>query len=122
MDTPAMVLGMSNVTMAVTFILLGIPLLKRKVPMNRWYGARFKKSFESEENWYRINAYSAKQLMIWSVPLLLVGIATLFLPLKGHPGITRVLACAPMLIGAPCFLSYRFARKLPDNKMQNKRG
>ena len=112
METTAMVLGISNICAAAVFILLSIPLLKRKVPMNRWYGARFKKSFESEENWYRINAYSAKQVMIWSVPLLLMGIVTLFLPLEGHTRLTQLVACAPLLICVPALLSYRFARKL----------
>ena len=111
MDTPAMVLGISNICAAVAFILVSIPLLKRKVPMNRWYGARFKKSFESEENWCRINAYSAKQLILWSIPLLIIGIITLFLPLEGNPGLFNVIAGSPLLIGVPCLLSYRFARK-----------
>ena len=112
MDRMAMVLGMSNVTMAIVFMLISMPMLKGKVPMNRWYGARFKKSFESEENWYRINAYSAKQLILWSIPLLLMGIVTLFLPLEGNPRLTQLVACAPLLICVPCLLSYRFARKL----------
>ena len=112
MDKTAMILGISNICMAVVFILLGIPMLKRQVPMNRWYGARFKKSFESEENWYRINAYSAKQLILWSIPLLLLGVVTLFLPLEGNARFINVIACAPLLICVPAFLSYRFARKL----------
>ena len=97
---------------SVVFILISIPLLKRKIPMNRWYGARFKKSFESEENWYRINAYSAKQVMVWSIPLLIIGMVTFFLPLEGNARLINVIACSPLLIGVPAFLSYRFARKL----------
>ena len=112
MTTAALVLGISDVMASVIFILISIPLLKRKIPMNRWYGARFKKSFESEENWYKINAYSAKQLILWSIPLLIIGIVTLFLPLEGNTGLFNALACAPLLIGVPCLLSYRYARKL----------
>ena len=112
MDKTAMILGISNICMAVVFILLGIPMLKRQVPMNRWYGARIKKSFESEENWYRINAYSAKQLILWSFPLMILGMATLFLPLAEHPGWTQALALSPLLAVAPCLLSYRHAKKL----------
>ena len=97
---------------SVIFILISIPLLKRMIPMNRWYGARFKKSFESEENWYRINAYSAKQLILWSVPLLIIGIVTLFLPLAGNRGLTNTLACASLLIIVPFLNSYRYAKRL----------
>ena len=112
MDTMAIILGISTICMAVAFILLSIPLLKRQLPMNRWYGARFRKSFESEENWYRINAYSAKLLILWSIPLLLLGVVTLFLPLEGNARFINVIACAPLLMGVPAFLSYQFARKL----------
>ena len=112
MTTAALVLGISDIMASVVFILISIPLLKRKIPMNRWYGARFKKSFESDENWYLINAYSAKQLILWSIPLLVIGVVTLFLPLKENTGLFTTLACAPLLIGVPCLLSYRYARKL----------
>ena len=112
MDKTALILGTSLVGLAVVMILLGLPLLMRKIPMNRWYGARFKKSFESEENWYRINAYSAKQLILWSLPLMIIGMATLFLPLAEHPGWTQALALSPLLAGVPCLLSYRHAKKL----------
>ena len=93
-------------------ILISIPMLKRKIPMNRWYGARFKKSFESEEYWYKINAYSAKQLMLWSIPLLIIGIVTLFLPLEGNTGLLNAIAFSPLLACVPCLISYRYAKKL----------
>ena len=112
MDTTAMVLGLTIICSAVIVILISIPMLKRKIPMNRWYGARFKKSFESEENWYRINAYSAKQLILWTIPILIIGIVTLFLPLEGNTGLFNAIAFSPLLVCVPCLLSYRYARKL----------
>ena len=112
MDTTAIALGLLNICVAAVCILINIPLLKRKIPMNRWYGARFKKSFESEENWYRINAHSAKQAILWSIPLLLIGVITLFLPLAEHRGLSNVLVFGPLLLCVPCLLSYRYARKL----------
>lgn len=93
-------------------ILISIPMLKRKIPMNRWYGARFKKSFESEENWYRINAYSAKQLITWSIPILIIGIVTLFLPLEGNMWLFNAIASSALLVIVPCLISYRYAKKL----------
>jgi hypothetical protein len=111
MDTAAIALAISNILVAALIILLSIPLLKRQIPMNRWYGARFRKSFESEDNWYRINAYTAKQLILWSIPLLLIGILTFFLHLEGKTTLTILLACAPLLILVPAIISYRFAQK-----------
>ncbi|MGD9612763.1 MAG: SdpI family protein [Kiritimatiellia bacterium] len=107
-----MILGWSNVLVGGLGLLLGIPLWRRKIPMNRWYGARFKKSFESEDNRYRINEHSGKQLMLWSVPLLAIGAAALAFPGEPGAGWADVLAFTPLLLCVPCLLSYRFARKL----------
>ena len=112
MNNAALVLGQTIAFSAIVMILISIPMLKRKVPMNRWYGARFKKSFESEENWYKINAYSAKQLIIWSIPILIIGLATPFLRLEENPGLFNAIAFSPLLVCVPCLLSYRYARKL----------
>ena len=112
METTAIALGLTIICSAVIMILISIPMLKRKVPMNRWYGARFKKSFESDENWYKINAYSAKQLILWTIPILIIGIVTLFLPLEGNTGLFNAIAFSPLLVCVPCLLSYRYARKL----------
>lgn len=111
MNTPATTLGLTIILASLVMILVSIPMLMRKIPMNRWYGARFKKSFESEENWYRINAYSAKQLIIWSVFLLIVGVVALFLPLDENSGLFHAIAFSPLLVCVPCLLSYRYARK-----------
>src|SRR2546422_11326475 len=39
---------------------LAIPLVRRKVPMNRVYGVRIAKAFASDRDWYEINAYGGK--------------------------------------------------------------
>ena len=107
-----MISGWNNVFAGAAGLLLGIPLWRRKIPMNRWYGARFKKSFESDENWYRINAYGAKQLIIWSIPLLIIGLVAIFLPLEGNARLFDAIAFSPLLVCVPCLISYRYARKL----------
>lgn len=48
--------------------------------MNHWYGVRFKKSSASELHWYKINKYGARQLIKWSMVLLIIGIVTFFIP------------------------------------------
>ncbi len=60
MDPTSITLGISNISIAVLIILLSIPLVRRKVGMNKLYGIKIKKAFESEENWYKINAYGGK--------------------------------------------------------------
>ena len=112
MDSTSITLGLSNISVAALFIVISIPLAKGKVAMNTTYGVRIKKAFESEENWCKINAYGGKQLILWSVPLMLLGLATFFLPLEGNgPAIVSV-ACAPLIVLVPAIMSCAYAKKL----------
>lgn len=42
--------------------------------MNKIYGIRIPIAFESDENWYMVNRYGGKALLVWSAPVLLIGI------------------------------------------------
>jgi uncharacterized membrane protein len=64
----------------ILFVILPLPLYFKKIKMNHWYGVRIPKSFKSEKNWYRINQYGAKWLIIWSIVPLLSGIMNLIFP------------------------------------------
>lgn len=64
----------------VLLFLVSLPLACRKVPMNRYYGVRTPLAYKSEKNWYDINAYSGRQLAIWSLVIVAVGVAGLFVP------------------------------------------
>ena len=115
MNGSNLLLGIVNTSTAALCIIVGIPLLRGKVKMNRWYGVRFKKSFVSEENWYKINRYGAKQLIIWSIPLFLLGVAAFFLDFvpngTGKQVMTMALAFSSLILLVPCLLSYLYARR-----------
>ena len=106
------IIGLSHIFVAVLAILLAIPLIRRKVKMNRLYGVRFKKSFESEENWYRINEYGARQLILWSTPLAIIGMVTFFLPLRENATLTILVASAPLILIIPAIISWLYAKKI----------
>jgi SdpI/YhfL family protein len=57
-----------------------LPLIKRKVPMNRFYGIRVREAFRSKERWLDINAYGGRQFAVWSLPIIITGILGLLLP------------------------------------------
>ena len=75
-------LAITNISCGLIFIAICIPLLKRKVKMNDWYGFRISKAFQSEENWFSINAYGAKKLIICSILMILIGILCFFIPIS----------------------------------------
>ncbi len=112
MDMVNIILGISNIFIGILMIIISIPLVQKSISMNKIYGVRFKKSFESEENWYKINAYGGKQLIIWSVPLIIFGVVTFFLPLKNNELRIILVACAPMIVLVPAVISYIYSRKL----------
>lgn len=53
---------------------LALPLVARRVPMNRWYGVRIPKAFASSRNWYEINAYGGKLLLAYGLGLTAFGL------------------------------------------------
>lgn len=104
---------MSNIYVGILLIVISIPLVMRKVPMNKLYGVRLKKSFESDENWYKINAYGGKHLILWATVLVLIGIGTSFIPLEEDSRTITLIASTPALIFIPVMIAiFRYARKL----------
>jgi len=67
-------IGLLNVFMTLLTVGLSIPLILRKVKMNHVYGARIQKSFKLDEDWYALNEYGGKQLVLWSIPILVIGL------------------------------------------------
>ncbi|MEM7483057.1 MAG: SdpI family protein [Acidobacteriota bacterium] len=102
----------SNVFCALLLGGLSIPLLQERIAPNRLYGVRFKKSFESEENWYRINRYGGKLLLYWSVVVGIIGLLALTPPVGRSEGLAFAFAMAPILVVIPCWQAYRFAQRL----------
>jgi len=106
------IIGLSNIFVGVVTIAVCLPLLKDKIQMNRWYGIRFRKSFESEENWYRINRYGAGRMIFWSVVIVLIGILTLFVPVGNKASLILIESLVPVILFIPAVESWLYARKL----------
>lgn len=94
------IFGVIYISIGIVLILISIPLVKKKVPMNRFYGFRISKSFVSDENWYQINHYGGKQFIQWSIPLILIGILYFIFPIQELQDIRLnvLLAIAPIPI------------------------
>ncbi len=99
----------------VVLAVLSLPLVARKVPMNRVYGVRTPKAFASERNWYEINAYGGKLLFGYGLLLVVFSIvAEDLMPPPTSPW-SPVFVAGPMVLILPVFLLIRsFARRLPD--------
>jgi hypothetical protein len=112
MDPIAFTIGFAWTLAGLVCIGLAIPMARGRTRRNLLYGARFRESFESDEAWQAINRFGGKQLIGWSIPLLVVGLVSFFLPLQAQPGLSLTLGFAPLVfVLAPAFNTWRFARR-----------
>jgi uncharacterized membrane protein len=98
---PSVMFGLVNVATGCLCLVLGFPLMLRKVRMNRWYGVRLPKSFASDENWYKINEYGGRQLMLWALPLIVLGGLCL-----AFPTVAAKIPMQPILLGTLPTMAY----------------
>jgi hypothetical protein len=115
MEHLPLIAGILDIAVAIVFVGISIPLVLGKIPMNSSYGFRFAKSFESDDLWFRINRYGGRQLILWSIPIALLGLAALLFPIMAsRPVHFLLLTCAAPLafIIAAAVSCYMFAKRL----------
>lgn len=105
-------LALTHLVVASIIIVSAVPLIKRKVRMNPWYGVRIPAAFASEERWYDINAYGGRLLLVFGVVFALTAGAGLALG-KGCATAYYWTATAVVVIGlaAVIGLTLRYAAK-----------
>ena len=64
----------------VILICLSVPLIQRRVPPNRWYGFRVRRTLEDANVWYPANEYAARQFVWLGIAGIVVAIAAYFIP------------------------------------------
>ena len=94
---------------------IAVPLVLRMVPMNTVYGIRIPKAFKSDRNWYDINAFGGKLLLVYGLALTVFGLAVRNMA----PSPTSIwmgpFIVGPLLILFPLLaLIVVYARRLPD--------
>lgn len=53
---------------------VSVPLVRRKIKANPWFGVRIPAAFESEEAWFAINEYGGRLLRLWGSTMVLTAI------------------------------------------------
>ena len=112
MEALSIIIGLSNLFVGGLLLALALPLIRGKVKMNHFYGVRFKKSFESEENWYKINRYGGRLLVYWSIVIMGIGLLCFVAPFSAGGALFWVFTLAPLLVIIPAIQSYRYAQRL----------
>jgi len=112
MDHESFVLGLTNVFVGILVIALCLPLLKNKIRMNYFYGIRFRKSFESDENWYKINQFGARRMTFWSVVIIFIGILAFIIPVDARKSLRPLFVSSPLILIIPTIESWLFTKRL----------
>lgn len=110
MDSSRLIIGLADLVVSLLFMALAVPLIRKQVPRNGIFGFRIRKAYESDENWYAINAYGGRKLLLWSVPIVVLGVTALAMPL-GKAALAW-FSYAPLIILAPIVETLAYARKL----------
>jgi uncharacterized membrane protein len=112
MNEAVMSFGIIYIIVGSISIIISVPLVLEMIPKNYFYGFRLPKAFLSDENWYKINKFGGEQLIIWSLPLIIMGILCLFAPLDLKNG--DLLTVIPLLIFTfiPIIRTMIYANKL----------
>lgn len=108
----------SLITFLITgliFSALSIPLIKRKVKINNWYGIRLPQTTKSESVWYEVNATMGKYLFVFGIIISVLSIYFYFYPLENEFFMIYLLL-AILIIGTMLFIriSIKYSRKFGD--------
>ncbi len=96
-------------------LLMSIPLILRRIPMNRVYGIRTRKAFASEGNWYALNSFGGWMFAAFGAFLLLFAFATRHVAPSPRAPEAVVFFVLPLLAIIPVILLINACgRRLPD--------
>ena len=102
MNDANLMLGILNISFGVLFILISIPLVMKKIDPNRYYGFRFSKALESSENWYTVNCYGGRQMIRWSLFLIVIGALYFSFPMDtANSELRNILTAAGPIVICP---------------------
>ena len=103
--------------LAACFLIAGVclPLARRKISKNDWYGFRLPKSDVSDDLWYEINTYCARRCIIWCGIISVVNLLMLLLPSRDLTSILLVSTVPVSLLAIPIIQTVLYARNLPDD-------
>jgi hypothetical protein len=116
MEAENIIFGIMYVFIGLLLMGISIPLKNGKVEMNHFYGVRLRKSYSSEKNWYLLNEYGGRQLLIWSAVLVAIGMLAFIVPFGGDVVLIVLFTFVPLIVlFIPMLLILRYSRSLSDN-------
>jgi hypothetical protein len=94
------------------FSILSIPLIKRKVKMNNWYGIRLPQTMENENVWYDVNEKVGRYIFFFGLLICTLSLLFYFYPVIDE--VYTIFILLAVLIGGSILLialSIKYANK-----------
>jgi hypothetical protein len=93
--------------LGVFIVLIAIPLARRRIPPNRWYGFRVAATLADREVWFATNAQAGRDMIYWGVFLIFLALA---LPLLTPVVEVQLLLYAVILVTGSIIITVRGLR------------
>ncbi len=97
-----------------------VPLIRRRVPPNAWYGVRLPATFADEAVWYEVNARSGRELLVLGAAVVLLALAVPAL-LPAWPAERQALVPVAVVLASTLLLTlraWRHAARLLQERRQ----
>jgi len=95
MDWPLTALVVSGIGMAGA----GLPLMRRRVPPNPWFGVRFPSTLADGRTWYAVNEQSGRDLFVLGITIVVVALGALVVLPHWLPEFRVLLVLAVLFVG-----------------------
>lgn len=104
------------------FIALSVPLIKRKVKPNGWYGFRTPRTLSDPEVWYPVNEFGGRRFLWVGVTEMVVALVLFFIPQLDIDayclGVLIAIVLASVVTGIQMI---RYLRQFPKGKSGDNR-
>jgi len=109
--------GVAFILIGLLFIGLSIPIMRGRVPPNRWYGLRIKATLDNPNVWYPANAYAGKLFCATGVITAVAAVVCAMIP--GISDDAYVITIIMIMLGClfiALFFSIRYAKSLANGE------
>ena len=112
MKGEASILPAVSLILGALFVALAVPLIRRRIPPNHWYGLRVPATLAHERVWYEANARAGRELLALGTFVIALGAFLYVVPIPSWLGIA--LWFTFIMGGVILFVvrSWRFADRL----------
>lgn len=96
---------------------LSIPLIRKKVKMNAWYGIRTGETMRDETIWYKVNSIMGIYLFVFGLVISALSVYFIFYPLNEEYEMVYTLLGA-LIIGTILFVKQSYYVSYKQSKKQ----